>query len=109
MNKNPILEELYEVREKLLAHGICISEWRAGADHARIEERRERGKLPAVDVWLSTAKCRERVGQLFENIPVWVIIERVDLPAELLNLVSEKGVIGSPRPVLESAPCFHDR
>jgi len=97
------------VREKLLAHGIDVSEWRAGADHTRIRERRTLGKPPAVDVWLSTAKCRERVGQLFENIPVWVIVERVDLPGELLDLVSEKGVIRSPRPVLESAPCFPDR
>lgn len=97
------------VREKLRAHGICVDEWRAGADHARIKERRTHGKPPRVDVWLSTAKCRERVGQLFENIPVWVIVERVDLPAELLDLVSEKGVIRSPGPVLESAPCFPDR
>lgn len=97
------------IREKLLAHGIRISEWRAGADHAAIKERPTPGKRPEVDVWLSTAKCRERLGQVFENIPVWVIVERVDLPAELVDLVSEKGLISSPRPVLESAPCFPDR
>ena len=97
------------VRDKLLAHGIRVTEWRAGADHAPLEERRSAGRRPAVDVWLSTAKCRERIGQVFENIPVWVIIERVDLPAELVDLVSEKGVISGPRPVVESAPCFPDR
>lgn len=97
------------VREKLLAHGIHVSEWRAGADHAPFKQRRTLAERPEVDLWLSTAKCRERVGQVFENIPVWVIVERVDLPAELVDLVSEKGMISSPRPVLESAPCFPDR
>lgn len=97
------------IREKLLAHGIHVNEWWAGADHAPIKQRSSAAKRAEVDVWLSTAKCRERLGQVFENIPVWVIVERVDLPSELVDLVSEKGLISSPRPVLESAPCFPDR
>lgn len=97
------------VREKLLAHGITVAEWRSGADHSPIKERQPHPSPPPVDVWLSTRKCRERVGQVFENIPVWVLVERVDLPEQLVDLVSEKGVIPSPRPVLESAPCFPDR
>lgn len=97
------------VREKLLAQGVRVSEWRAGADHAAIEGRRALAESPRVELWLSTAKCRERVGQVFENIPVWVIVERVDLPGGLVELVSEKGMISRPSPVLESAPCFPDR
>ena len=97
------------VREKLLAHGITLAEWRSGADHGRIKARQPHPNPPLVDVWLSTRKCRERVGQVFENIPVWVLVERVELPQQLVDLVSEKGVIPSPRPVLESAPCFPDR
>ncbi len=98
------------VREKLLALGVHVTEWRAGADHSPIKERRAFAERPGVDLWLSTAKCRERIGQVFENIPVWVIVERVELPGELLDLVSEKGAVARNwQHAVESAPCFRDR
>lgn len=91
---------------QLRAHHFEIIEWRAGADHGPLEQRR----APAdVDIWVSTAKCREHVGEVFENIPVWVLVEAVTLPEQLVDLVVDKGVIRTSRPVLESAPCSADR
>lgn len=87
-------------------HGIEVAEWRAGGDHGPLKPR----PRPAnVDVWVSTAKCRERIGQVFENIPVWVLVEAVTLPEQLVDLVVDKGMIRTSRPVLESAPCSADR
>jgi tetraacyldisaccharide 4'-kinase len=96
--------------ERLVAEleslGVSLAEQRFGADHGRVVPRPRAWAGPRIDAWLATAKCATKLGQAFENIPVWVLHERVELPAELLDLLAEKGWISRPRAVLESAPCF---
>lgn len=95
------------LRQRLAKLGIEIVCFRAGADHGRLSARRR--TTPDIDAWLATAKCREQLGQVFENIPVWVLIEAVSLPEQLVESALDKGVIATQRAVLESAPCSPDR
>ena len=97
------------LEQRLAASGITIASWRAGADHGALKERRRRSGAPPIEAWLTTGKCRQRLGQVFENIPVWVLHEEVQLPEQLVDLVLDKGVIRTRRAVLESAPCSPDR
>lgn len=85
--------------------GVRLVERRSGADHGRLVQRLKSPAGPRIDAWLATSKCATKLGQAFENIPVWVLEERVELPGELLELLAEKGWISRPRAVLESAPC----
>jgi tetraacyldisaccharide 4'-kinase len=90
---------------RLTAAGVRLGERRFGPDHGRLVPRARRPAGPDIEAWLTTAKCATKLEQAFENIPVWVLRERVDLPPELLELLAEKGWIPRRRAVLESAPC----
>jgi tetraacyldisaccharide-1-P 4'-kinase len=89
--------------------GITIHEHRRGPDHGTVPGRGRSARKPDVEAWLTTAKCATKLGQEFENIPVWVIQEDLQLPPQLLDLLAEKGWISGPTPVLESAPCSVER
>ncbi len=93
------------LERRLEAAGVSIAAWRAGPDHGALKERRHPTGDPPIEAWLTTAKCRQRLGQVFENIPVWVLHEEVLLPRQLVDLVLDKGVIRTQRAVLESAAC----
>src|SRR5690606_4818116 len=75
--------------QRLGALGIEVLVRRSGADHGRLRERPRALARGSIDAWLTTAKCREQLGQAFENIPVWVLIEEVHLPAQLVDLVHD--------------------
>jgi tetraacyldisaccharide 4'-kinase len=93
------------LEQRLAGAGITIASRRAGADHGALKERRRPLGESPIEAWLTTAKCRQRLGQVFENIPVWVLHEEVLLPEQLVDLVLDKGVIRTRRAVLESAAC----
>ncbi len=77
--------------ERLAASGIEVATHRRGADHGGVRERKRRAVGVELSAWLTTAKCREHFGQTFENIPVWVLRERLSLPSQLLDLLFSKG------------------
>jgi tetraacyldisaccharide-1-P 4'-kinase len=96
------------LRVRLGEHGIHPVVQRSGPDHGPLTERRGRHAARGIEAWLTTAKCRENLGQRFENIPVWVLVEELSLPEQLVDFVLDKGVIRTQRAVLESAPCSAD-
>jgi tetraacyldisaccharide-1-P 4'-kinase len=81
------------LRDQLESRGIRVHSWRAGADHGALKQRPPRARERDVDVWLTTAKCYERIGEVFENIPVWVLFEQVVLPEPLVDLAHDKSMI----------------
>jgi tetraacyldisaccharide 4'-kinase len=96
------------VVERLAELGVEVQATLFCADHGWLTERRGRSGRHGIEVWLTTRKCKQKLGQTFENIPVWVLNERVLLPEQLVELVLDKGVIRTRKAVLESAPCSAD-
>jgi hypothetical protein len=62
------------------------------SDHSRFHVSRAVWKRPP-ELWLATEKDAVRLGESLENIPVWVLEERVSLPRTLVDLVVESDAI----------------
>jgi tetraacyldisaccharide 4'-kinase len=75
---------------QLVWSGISIAEHRCFADHSRPKARRRGPRPPGLDLWLTTAKCAPKIGPLFEDVPVWVVEEQVEVPDALVRRILDR-------------------
>jgi len=71
------------VLRELAEHGIHPATVRLSADHAQPAAN---GSIPSgLDAWLTTDKCKTKLGNELSGAPVWVLERRVELPSALVE------------------------
>lgn len=80
------IARLERVRSALAARGVRLVETRSFGDHARLPERcAALRRRSSVDVWVTTKKCKTKLGAMFEGKEVLTLEHRLAVPPALVD------------------------